>query len=294
MNIYRQKRINKGLGISYIAEKLGITYTQYVDIEKGERKMPSRLIDKFNEIINKGNNELKIEKMDKEKEINDWFEEVTSNNCIELKRLMANFNIDSYRQLSKLLEYNNSSTISIYINNIRNAPFSFKSRLYLFFKDELNIQKKKQKVKKAKTIQPRREDLLDFYNNFDFKKWLEDNNISIKHFASQVNIPATTAYYFVNHVSNPTDRTIAIFKNAIENYKGAQDKTSNLSKKVVAQTDESFKNKLIEKYNNKIDNIEKEVVEVTEKIATLQDKLKEINEKKNIYQEIIAELEGEF
>ena len=43
-----------------MAKELGVEYNKYKAIERGEIKMPSKLMDKFNEIINRGKKQLAI------------------------------------------------------------------------------------------------------------------------------------------------------------------------------------------------------------------------------------------
>ena len=49
-----KKRAQSGLTRADMAKELGVEYNKYKAMERGEIKMPSKLMDKFNEIINKG------------------------------------------------------------------------------------------------------------------------------------------------------------------------------------------------------------------------------------------------
>ena len=64
--IRRKKRAQSGLTRADMAKELGVEYNKYKAMERGEIKMPSKLMDKFNEIINKGKNVHTLERLDKQ------------------------------------------------------------------------------------------------------------------------------------------------------------------------------------------------------------------------------------
>ena len=64
---YKNKRNKVGLSQSDMARELGIPCVKYEQIERGEIKMPKRLIDKFNEIITRGNNIHSLKKLEHER-----------------------------------------------------------------------------------------------------------------------------------------------------------------------------------------------------------------------------------
>lgn len=147
MNYFKRKRIQKGFEQSDMANLLEIDYKKYVAIEKGERKMPVNLIDKFNKIIEKGKNEVQLEHLTREQEVEKWLEEMRqpTDNGIMLQTKMKEFNIKNYRELAELIGYGSASTISTCMTKARNVSYNFKNLLYAFFQDELNIQEKKEK-----------------------------------------------------------------------------------------------------------------------------------------------------
>ena len=78
MGSYMSKRRKSGLSVLDVASELNIPYNKYLEIERGEVKMPKNLIDKFNELINRGKNINQLNSAQKEIEINNWFDDIFS------------------------------------------------------------------------------------------------------------------------------------------------------------------------------------------------------------------------
>lgn len=219
MYYYRNKRIKSGLSKSDIAKELELDYERYDAIERGDLKMPSKLLDKFNSIIHRGI-ENKIISEGNSKVADEFWEEVSKKTGDKkgeyvLADKMKEFNISSYRQLSKLLGYNSTSLIAGYLTGYRVVSGEFKKRLYNFFSDENNIQIPTKKVKRAKPIRDDKrrngvrkinsdftkteiKELDDFYKNTDFKKILVDNGLLGKDVCKQ--IPMDKGYF--SHLCN--------------------------------------------------------------------------------------------
>lgn len=142
---YKNKRNKVGLSQSDMARELGIPCVKYEQIERGEIKMPKRLIDKFNEIISRGNNIHSLEKLEHEREVNEYIDWLSKNDHLKLE--MDRFNISTRNELGQLLGYKGGSIISkLFSGKFANAyAYDLKNKIYLFFHDELNMQPKKPK-----------------------------------------------------------------------------------------------------------------------------------------------------
>lgn len=140
---YKNKRNKAGLSQSDMAKELGIPCVKYEQIERGEIKMPKRLIDKFNEIISRGNNIHSLEKLEHEREVNEYIDWLSKNNSLKLE--MHRFNISTRNELGRLLGYKDGSIISKLFSGKFTNAYDLKNKIYLFFHDELNMQPKKSK-----------------------------------------------------------------------------------------------------------------------------------------------------
>ena len=152
INLFQRKRKEANLSKTDMAIELGVPFGVYEEIEKGERKMPTKLVDSFNKITTEAKKNKNITKMktaQQKQVVNEFFKEVVSNDREKLKDLMKKFNIKSFAELSELLGYN-STTVSHYTSSrLDLAGYEFKNKLYNFFQDELNIQSGKKEVKKG-------------------------------------------------------------------------------------------------------------------------------------------------
>lgn len=229
---YKRKRRKAGLAQSDMAKELGIDYKKYNLIENGVVKMPSKLIDKFNEIVNKGENNHKLERLSNEQVVNDfWNEMITKEKGkYKLKDKMNEFNIITFLELANLLGVSNSN-LSHYLND-KKAPYDFKNRMYLFFQDELNIQPPKQtdvatktnyKIKKNKSgrgssKQCHNQELIDFYNNLDLETFIKEQNITPQGLAKKIGLHQDSIRRMITkQTSIPSEKTIRKLKDYIEN-----------------------------------------------------------------------------
>ena len=108
--------------------------------------------DTFNEIINKGKNVHTLERLDKQMDIDTFWNEITikENGQYKLMDRMKDFNINTYRELGTLLGYKDGTIFSTRLAHPEEAPIEFKTKLYNFFQDELNRQLSKEKTKSSK------------------------------------------------------------------------------------------------------------------------------------------------
>lgn len=184
---YKRKRRKAGLASSDVAKELGINCKKYNLIENGVVKMPKNLIDRFNEMVSKGKNENSLERFYNERVIDDFWNDMKTkvDGQYNLKRKMKEFNIDTFRELAKLVGVSNSN-ISHYLSADWAAPYDFKNTIYLFFQDELNIQEPKKKPSPLKGQKGNNQVgrackdpvLVNWYKNTDLIKLANENNLT--------------------------------------------------------------------------------------------------------------------
>ena len=140
---YKNKRNKVGLSQSDMARELGIPCVKYEQIERGEIKMPKKLIDKFNEIITRGNNIHSLEKLEHEREVNEYIDWLIKDDHLKLEMNM--FNISTRNELGQLLGYKDGTILSkLFSGKYANGyAYDLKNKIYLFFHDELNMKPKK-------------------------------------------------------------------------------------------------------------------------------------------------------
>ena len=176
---YKNKRNKVGLSQSDMAKELGIPCVKYEQIERGEIKMPKRLIDKFNEIISRGNNIHSLEKLEHEREVNEYIDWLSKNDHLKLE--MDRFNISTRNELGQLLGYKGGSIISKLFSGKFADAYDLKNKIYLFFHDELNMQpKKSKKSNKQKLIKDR------------LKKYCEAYGLTQRELSKQTHISQAT------------------------------------------------------------------------------------------------------
>lgn len=218
---YKRKRIKAGLSKMDMANELGLNYGRYASIEKGDVKMPSNLIDKFNEIINRGtqNDITKIENKNNADEFWKEMQSLDSNGERNMYVKMREFNINSIQELALLLGYKSAGTIHSYLGGSAIAGDEFKKRLYAFFSDELNIQipherpkrgkKKKEKVSVAGRPQVEYDkDLAKYYEKTDFKELMNKYNISNNELARAICVHPSIVSRLTNKKERPGEKTL--------------------------------------------------------------------------------------
>ena len=184
---YKKKRRKVGMAPSDMAKELVINCNKYSLIENGVVKMPKNLINKFNEIVNKGKNEHTLERINNEQVVNDFWDnmKIKVDGQYNLKSKMREFNIDTFRELAKLVGVSNSN-ISHYLSADWEAPYDFKNTIYLFFQDELNIQAPKKKPSPLKGKKGNNQvgrackdpALVNWYKTTDLIKLANENNLT--------------------------------------------------------------------------------------------------------------------
>ena len=207
---YKNKRNKAGLSQSDMAKELGIPCVKYEQIERGEIKMPKRLIDKFNEIISRGNNIHSLEKLEHEREVNEYIDWLSKNDHLKLE--MDRFNISTRNELGQLLGYKGGSIISkLFSGKFADAyAYDLKNKIYLFFHDELNMQPKKPKKQISNKQISDKQKLL----TSKLKKYCEGYGLTQRELSKQMCISQPTINRILKEtqiVSNSTLNKIDIF-----------------------------------------------------------------------------------
>ena len=182
MTYYEKKRRKTTLTRSDVANYLNIDYDRYELIERGKVKMPKNLINKFNELINKQKGEVRVEQLNREQIVNEWWDKVRVKKGMGkygLTEYMDKFNIKSLSQLAELMGYKNKLAIQQQLNgyNSKSTSYDFKNRLYSFFENELNIQpvETKQAIRRKKVVIS---EGLKWLSHFDIKSYLNENGLT--------------------------------------------------------------------------------------------------------------------
>lgn len=281
---YDYKRRKSGYTRSQMANELNIPYNKYVEIERGDRQMPSRLIDKFNEVINRGKHINKLESLTKEQEVNRWIDEMRqltsdSKTSYALKDVMKDFNINSYKELCELLDINCGNVHNILAGRAKGKDIC--NRLYDFFHDDLN----KQPITKTKTkpititkltrenhISPARQIELEWWNNFDLNDYLNKHNMNQQEFGMETGISIAQMSRLVStdhKPKTPWSSTIARLRKYVESHDGMQDlrdempeiPSENKQQEIVVETQHTNSNNIV------IDTIENMIKDCDKKIS---------------------------
>ena len=278
MNYYLKKRLQIHIPRSDMANMLGLNYNFYYAIERGEIKMPINLIDKFNEIINKGK-ENEITALNNTMDADKFWEQMHQKDETgrwELVKKMHEFNINNYDELVALLGYKSVGTIYNYLQGRNPVGDEFKKRLYNFFSDEKNIQIPKNNPKHNYTYKIKNESrkanpkLDRYYEKTDFKKILKEHNITNVDIAKAIGVHNSTVSQMTCKHYKPSYRIIGLVKEYLDNVLNNQETVQETS--VITTTAYISKQKMI-------DACQSEINECQEQIETLRAKITEINTK---------------
>lgn len=270
MSYYCNKRRKAGLSKSKVANALGIDYKRYVLIDKGVVKMPNKLIDKFNELINKTKTENDIDRINRTEVVNKWWDEVSvkkKHGVYVLNDKMKEFNIDTLTELSLLIG-SSKRYVSDCLNKPNTVNFEAKNRLYSFFENELNIQPpKNKKTNKHSSHRNTHEDieLLNWWNSFDINKWCVDNNLTRKDILINTKLSSGTISNLFNNKVTPYNNTLALLKKYVDEVEKAieelPEEIQTIGKDLAREVNEDMKlkEKLINKYETKLEEIENNI-----------------------------------
>ena len=326
MTYYEKKRKGTKLSQLDVANFLGMSYERYKLIERGDVKMPTRLINKFNELLHKDEKINDLEKMDKLSKIDKWWDEMRkplSNNKkgrsnYQLWNKCQEFNIKNYGELARLLGYKDSSIISHALKGDTHSGLIYE-RIYDFFQDELNIQIVKDKstnnvsgyiYNKPTEVERKTYDnkytkyrgyigyigkskeelnnIIDWYESNDFKVWCENNNETIYTIANNINIHPQTAKLLLENKIVWLQILIK-FYNYVNKNKQDVVVLENTDKEI-KRNDNTLKNKILTTYTNKLENINNNLIELEKTIKELTNNQVQLEKEKVIYEQIIKDI----
>ena len=330
MTYYEKKRRKIGLSQIDVANQLGISYDRYLLIERGKVKMPTNLMDKFNELINRSKGERDIEKLERKRVVDEWWDEMSQKvgyGKYKLGEKMKEFNIDTYKELSQLLGYKNQSQLSSYLNGNMVVTDNVKNIIYSFFENELNIQPPKEKNNvtqkhnnNMRLTSNEKKELYDWYHTFNISEWMKEQNMTISDMGVASGVAPNTIRAFMRK-ETPRLHTLKKVHDYIVNYKKPSSTIANnvveftltqIPEEEVPQEIKDSTNKLIEdtktntvvdtlieKYQDYIDIIDNDMEEVESYIKDLEWQIKEKKKaleklamKKDIYEELVDTLEN--
>ena len=306
---YKRKRKKAGLAKSDMAKELGIDYKKYNLIENGVVKMPSKLIDKFNEVVNKGKNEHMLNRLDSERVVNEFWDEMTTkvNNQYKLKEKMKEFNIITYGELAKLLGVSYSN-LSHYLTGHTKTGYDFKNKLYLFFQDELNIQAPKKNNIKGKGPQGSNKqchdpELLEWFEKTDLKALVAKHGLKYEQIAKDTGMHVSCVSRNIRKDRNmvPSTKTLTSLKEYFDKLENVEE-NKNVSiafEEFVSEAIEETPQK--EEQNNTdvydvIERYHREIDEIDDCLETYEKMLQDLSNRRKVCVEVlkvIEEIRGE-
>lgn len=320
--IWSEKRTKAGLKRSELASELGISYERYVLIEKGLVKMPTDLVDKFNEIIAKDKQEVVIDRLENEKTIDayvEWLITIDKNGNLNLDNKMKEFNINTYCELGTLLGYKSSQPIQSIKTKGVNCCYDLKNKVYQFFTNELNIQppkvkeiKENNEIKKELTTQEIGTQLT-MYTIADVDRYCKENNIKYNEIEKDANLSSGTLYHAKKNNScftiGTNQKLHNYFNNMNENNKYDDlifpelptteifnTKDKDVSKEIFVSALDKVNDKLMSKINNiimKLTQVKTDMNILENQLQAKQEEYNKLQEQKAIYDEILNDLRNE-
>ena len=306
---YKRKRKKAGLAKSDMAKELGIDYKKYNLIENGVVKMPKNLIDKFNEIVSKGKNEHMLNRLDSERVVNEFWDEMTTkvNNQYKLKEKMKEFNIVTFGELAKLLGVSYSN-LSHYLTGHTKTGYDFKNKLYLFFQDELNIQVPKKNNVKGKSSQGSNKqchdpELLEWFEKTDLKALVLKHGLKYEQIAKDTGMHVSCVSRNIRKDRNmvPSTKTLTSLKEYFDRLENVEeDKNVSIAfEEFVSEAIEETPQK--EEQNNTdvydvIERYHREIDEIDDCLETYEKMLQDLSNRRKVCVEVlkvIEEIRGE-
>lgn len=223
--VYYYKRHRTGLTRSEMANALEVDYERYMLWEQGVLNMPSKYIDKFNEIIHRKKGEHQIERLNHEREVNEWWEEMRQKDergNYKLNELARKYNFKTTRELSEKMGFGKNS-ISFFLSH-GTVSYEAKDRMYTFLHNELNIQPPIEKKGYTYRMSEERKELLKWYNNFDLTKFLQDHNLKQSDIFRNTSIASGTVSALVNKKFNtPTTKVLSQLKDYVDKIENSEE-----------------------------------------------------------------------
>lgn len=304
-SIYLKKRMKSGLSKTDVAKELGISYRRYNLIEGGDVKMPSNLIDKFNEIINRGK-ENKIISLENSQDADKMWEELSSKNELGVAKIyekLDEFNIPNVKTLANLIGYKSGGTVYNYLLRPKSATDEFKKKLYLFFSNELNIQEPY--VKSIKSRQGgyhpsiRTPELMKYYNETDFAELLQRYGMTGRDLARAVNISAGVISRLVNKKAVPSDKVLVSIKRFFEEKSTEETKIKEGNAIEVTtledKTEKYIYNEepsVVKRYNDELNELSDMIDYKNKMIKVYQDEIENLTKRKDVCLEILNAIDS--
>lgn len=309
---YKRKRKKAGLASSDMAKELGIDCKKYSLIENGVVKMPKNLMDKFNEIVSKGKNEHMLNRLDSERVVNEFWEEMTTkvNNQYKLKERMKEFNIVTYGELAKLLGVSYSN-LSHYLTGHTKTGYDFKNKLYLFFQDELNIQVPKKNNVKGKSSQGSNKqchdpELLEWFEKTDLKALVLKHGLKYEQIAKDTGMHVSCVSRNIRKDRNmvPSTKTLTSLKeyfDRLENVEEDKNVSIAFEEFVMPELEKCEETPQKEEQNNTdvydvIERYHREIDEIDDCLETYEKMLQDLSNRRKVCVEVlkvIEEIRGE-
>ena len=161
INFYTKKNKKSKLTTKEIAQELNISEEKIKELERGERTLTGKTLDKYLEVVNKTDVELALENAQLKK----WFEET------DLKKLREEFGYDKQTALAKVLCVD-QAILSRAENKNETTSISTIKTLYNFYQNDFN------KKAKQKTNDNDDKKIMDWYCDFDLKRYMAVNNLT--------------------------------------------------------------------------------------------------------------------
>lgn len=300
INLFQKKRREANLSKTDVAIELGVPFGVYEEIEKGERKMPTKLVDSFNKITaeaKKNKNITKMKNAQQKQVVIDFFEEVRANDREKLKELMKKFNIKSFAELGELLGYNNTIVSHYTASRPDLAGYEFKNKLYYFFQDELNIQSTKKEIKKGGKQKDRVYYTAEEYRDLcDLIKERKYPNVSTFARAAKID-PSTMSnlkkFGFISESSNKKIWDLLSNKEneekEVSNMCEESKDTFYINEEIIAPISEE--EKTLEQLEEELENIYEQTSELTTKVIQKREEEKKKKQFEEMSKEISRALE---
>lgn len=251
---------NKNKKSSYeISKKTNIPEEKVKEIMNGERIVPHDRVDALVGAIQEDNTAEKALNL---LQIKKWVNET------DLKKKRMDMGYETQKDLARELNINSSVICRLEQKNLKHISDSFLTKYYDFINDDLNINiKKKGKQKKVKSVLYADKDAFKkidpveaekWYDNFDFKSYMRENQITYSKFAEILGYSSGSTSLISNlaghrvdvHTSGKTVilRAYAYINGFVEAKNKAVDEQTNKDDKVI----EEDKNIQIEEENKPV------------------------------------------
>ena len=169
INFYTKKNKKSKLTTKEIAQELNIDEEKIKELERGERTLTGKTLDKYLKVVGKTDTELALENA----ELKKWFNET------DLKKLRVEFGYNTQTGLAKAIGID-QAVLSRAENKNKTTAISTMKALYNFYQNDFNKKVEKAETTTIETVgkyTKEEQDLIDWYKNFDLKKYMAMNNI---------------------------------------------------------------------------------------------------------------------